>query len=83
MSAFETKPNEANTGSSFNKAEFSPLVHNVVHSIVLWILIFTVLFAVTGPSGQVIQCLICRPLFVPFCFCESGPNARKSSQPCA
>lgn len=26
MSAFETKPNEANMGSSFNKAEFSPLV---------------------------------------------------------
>lgn len=26
MSAFETKPNEANMGASFNKAGFSPLV---------------------------------------------------------
>lgn len=26
MSAFETKPNEPNTGCSSNKAEFSPLV---------------------------------------------------------
>lgn len=69
MSAFETKSNEANTGSSFNKAEFSPLVHNVVHSRVLWILIFTVLFCShrtfrTSHSMSDLQATVCSFLFL-------------------
>lgn len=85
MSAFETKPNEANMGTAFNKAGFSPLVlccmfnstldsdfdSAILQSEELQDKLFSVWFA-----GH------CLFLF----FCEPSPNAWKSrnaSQLCA